>query len=268
MESYFTTMVFNKLVGLQADFIEDISTIRELRRVLGLDDLYELSEVLLDLWQNNLPGIHHTISYWSGHGAPFTWLMWKVDQMIPILRGVTDLSHQGMRPLLPLLTQIELECNQCIEIIRHPFPQTGLEPSLGLDFCTLTFFAVAFIFLVILMAKTHLCTNRFASRRVVFRSNITSSDPVKGKGGDPIKPLPFITAYSPLEQFAIIPLIPIHIGNPYLSFTNSSPFMPPTIGLVLFLVNLVTSNGGHSVPNAWQSLVEMIHDFVPNLVNE
>jgi hypothetical protein len=29
----------------------------------------------------------------------------------------------------------------------------------------------------------------------------------------------FIMACSPLEQFAIIPLIPIHIGNFYLSFT-------------------------------------------------
>jgi hypothetical protein len=29
----------------------------------------------------------------------------------------------------------------------------------------------------------------------------------------------FIMACSPLEQFAIIPLIPIHIGNLYLSFT-------------------------------------------------
>nr|AOH05951.1 ATPase subunit 6 [Psilotum nudum] len=75
-------------------------------------------------------------------------------------------------------------------------------------------------------------------------------------------------AYSPLEQFAIIPLIPIHVGNLYLSFTNTSLFMLPTIGLVLLLVHLVTLNGGHLVPNARQSLVEMIHDFVPNSVNE
>uniref|UniRef100_UPI0030FF30B1 ATP synthase F0 subunit 6 n=1 Tax=Cyathodium cavernarum TaxID=351593 RepID=UPI0030FF30B1 len=75
-------------------------------------------------------------------------------------------------------------------------------------------------------------------------------------------------ACSPLEQFAIIQLIPIHIGNLYFSFTNSSPFMPPTISLVLLLVHFVTLNGGHLVPNAWQSFVEMIYDFVPNLVNE
>lgn len=49
---------------------------------------------------------------------------------------------------------------------------------------------------------------------------------------------------------------------------NSSLFMPPTISLVLLLVHFVTLNGGHSVPNARQSFVEMIYDFVLNLVNE
>lgn len=75
-------------------------------------------------------------------------------------------------------------------------------------------------------------------------------------------------AHSPPEQFAIIPLIPIRMGDSYLSFTNSSLFMLPTISLVLLSVSLVTLNGGHLVPNARQSLVEMIHDFVPNSVNE
>jgi F-type H+-transporting ATPase subunit a len=42
-----------------------------------------------------------------------------------------------------------------------------------------------------------------------------------------------------------------------------------TLGLVLLLVFVVTKKGGgKSVPNAWQSLVELIYDFVPNLVNE
>jgi F-type H+-transporting ATPase subunit a len=40
-------------------------------------------------------------------------------------------------------------------------------------------------------------------------------------------------------------------------------------GLVLLLVFVVTKKGGgKSVPNAWQSLGELIYDFVPNLVNE
>jgi len=82
-------------------------------------------------------------------------------------------------------------------------------------------------------------------------------------GGTP----PTIT--SPLEQFEIIPLIPMKIGNLYFSFTNSSLFMLLTLSLVLLLVYFVTKKGGGNlVPNAWQSLVELIYDFVLNLVNE
>ncbi len=72
--------------------------------------------------------------------------------------------------------------------------------------------------------------------------------------------------FSPLEQFAIISLIPINIGN--LSFTNASLFMFLTISTVLLLCHLVTWKGGYLVPNAWQSFVEMLYDFVLNLVNE
>ncbi len=74
---------------------------------------------------------------------------------------------------------------------------------------------------------------------------------------------------SPLDQFSIHPIIPLNIGNYYFSFTNPSLSMLLTLGLVLFLVFVVTKKGGgKSVPNAWQSLVELIYDFVPNLVNE
>nr|QXE44267.1 ATP synthase subunit 6 [Sciadopitys verticillata] len=63
-------------------------------------------------------------------------------------------------------------------------------------------------------------------------------------------------------------MIPMKIGNLYFPFTNSSLFMLLTIGLVLLLVHFATKNGGNLVPNAWQSLVELIYDFVLNLVNE
>ncbi|YP_011049875.1 ATP synthase subunit 6 (mitochondrion) [Bidens hawaiensis] len=78
-----------------------------------------------------------------------------------------------------------------------------------------------------------------------------------------------ITPNSPLEQFDILPLIPMKIGNLYFSFTNSSLFMLLTLSLVLLLIHFVTKKGGGNlVPNAWQSLVELIYDFVLNLVNE
>ncbi|XP_034585914.1 ATP synthase subunit a [Setaria viridis] len=76
-------------------------------------------------------------------------------------------------------------------------------------------------------------------------------------------------AESPLDQFGIHPILDLHMGNYYFSFTNPSLSMLLTLGLVLLLLYVVTKKGGgKSVPNAWQSLVELIYDFVPNLVNE
>nr|YP_009652459.1 ATPase subunit 6 [Schisandra sphenanthera]QCF45720.1 ATPase subunit 6 [Schisandra sphenanthera] len=77
-------------------------------------------------------------------------------------------------------------------------------------------------------------------------------------------------ADSALELMSLFLLIPmVDIGHFLISFTNPSLSMLLTIGLVLLLVHFVTKKGGgNSVPNAWQSLVELIHDFVPNPVNE
>nr|ULQ69267.1 ATP synthase F0 subunit 6 [Eriocaulon alpestre]ULQ69349.1 ATP synthase F0 subunit 6 [Eriocaulon sp. TanCM1256] len=78
-----------------------------------------------------------------------------------------------------------------------------------------------------------------------------------------------LTAPSPLDQFSIHPFILMKMGNFDFSFTNPSLFMLLTLGLVLIILFVVTKKGGgKSVPNAWQSSVELIHDFVPNLVNE
>jgi len=74
---------------------------------------------------------------------------------------------------------------------------------------------------------------------------------------------------SPLDQFEIFPLLPMKLGDFFFSFTNSSLFMLLTLGLVLLMILLVTKKGGGKlVPNAWQSVVELIYDFVLNLVNE
>nr|AUT20001.1 ATP synthase F0 subunit 6 [Oryza coarctata]AUT20002.1 ATP synthase F0 subunit 6 [Oryza coarctata] len=74
---------------------------------------------------------------------------------------------------------------------------------------------------------------------------------------------------SPLDQFFIDPLFGLDMGNFYLSFTNESLSMCLPVVLVPSLFGVVTKKGGgKSVPNAWQSLVELIYDFVLNLVNE
>ncbi|KAL0540178.1 hypothetical protein IC582_024409 [Cucumis melo] len=61
-----------------------------------------------------------------------------------------------------------------------------------------------------------------------------------------------LTPNSLLEQFAILSLILMHIGNFYFSFTNPSLFMLLTLSLVLLLLHFATKNGGgNSIPNAW-----------------
>ena len=74
--------------------------------------------------------------------------------------------------------------------------------------------------------------------------------------------------FSPLEQFTIISIIPMHLGNFYFSFTNSSLFMLLSTGLFLALFSLVTVKGGTLVLTPWQSFVEMIYEFVVSLVSE
>jgi F-type H+-transporting ATPase subunit a len=74
--------------------------------------------------------------------------------------------------------------------------------------------------------------------------------------------------FSPLEQFSIISLLPLRIGNIYLSFTNSSLFLLLTTALVFTLFQMVTQNGGFLIPSRWQSFVEMIYQFVVSLVDE
>ncbi|XVF59971.1 hypothetical protein PTKIN_Ptkin08bG0005200 [Pterospermum kingtungense] len=74
---------------------------------------------------------------------------------------------------------------------------------------------------------------------------------------------------SPLEQFEIVSLIDLKIEDLYFSFTNPSFFMLLALSLFILLLYFVTEKGeGKLVPNAWQSSVELIYDFVLNLINE
>jgi len=110
------------------------------------------------------------------------------------------------------------------------------------------------------------------SNNIAFLEYLLEDLQQNGVGGEAYKDAVDLSkdlVSSPLEQFEIIPLIPMKIGNLYFSFTNPSLFMLLTLSLVLLLVYFVTKKGGgNSVPNAWQSLVELIYDFVLNPVNE
>lgn len=72
--------------------------------------------------------------------------------------------------------------------------------------------------------------------------------------------------YSPLEQFEIVPLLFCFAGNKFV-FTNSSYFLILVITLTLLFFYLCTLNNT-IVPNRWQSISEMIFEFVQNLTFE
>lgn len=75
-------------------------------------------------------------------------------------------------------------------------------------------------------------------------------------------------AYSPLEQFAILQILPLHLGSVYFSFTNSALIMLVATGLFCALLAMTMTNGGTLVPSYWQSVVEMVYEFVTALVDE
>lgn len=73
---------------------------------------------------------------------------------------------------------------------------------------------------------------------------------------------------TPLEQFSIISILPFRIGNVYLSFTNSSLYLCVATGVITLWFYFVTQGGGFLVPSRWQSVAEMIYEFVVSLVDE
>lgn len=72
---------------------------------------------------------------------------------------------------------------------------------------------------------------------------------------------------SPLHQFEIKPLIPLEIAGVDVSFTNSSLFMVAAVaGVTLFLT--LSMRGRALVPGRWQSLAEMMYEFIGGMIRE
>jgi F-type H+-transporting ATPase subunit a len=72
---------------------------------------------------------------------------------------------------------------------------------------------------------------------------------------------------SPVEQFKIEPLIPLDIGGVDISFTNSSLFMVLAVCVATALLTL-SVRGRALVPGRWQSLAEVLYEFVANLIRD
>src|SRR5215469_5268775 len=72
---------------------------------------------------------------------------------------------------------------------------------------------------------------------------------------------------SPLEQFVIRPIIPIHVGGYDLSFTNSTLAMAIALAII-FVLFLVGTSRKALVPGRLQSVAEMAYEFVAGMVND
>lgn len=72
--------------------------------------------------------------------------------------------------------------------------------------------------------------------------------------------------YSPLEQFEIVPLLSFFFGSKF-AFTNSSLFLFISI-FVIIVFYRVTLFKSTIVPNRWQSISEMIYEFVQGMLYE
>ena len=70
----------------------------------------------------------------------------------------------------------------------------------------------------------------------------------------------------PLEQFTIERLIPLHIGRLDVSYTNSALFMTIAVVLISALMLLGTRRAA-LVPGRWQSVAEMLYEFVADMVD-
>ncbi len=73
--------------------------------------------------------------------------------------------------------------------------------------------------------------------------------------------------HSPMEQFNIEPLIPIHIGGTDISFTNSALFMTFAVAATAALF-LGATRARTMVPGRLQSTAELLYEFVAGMVKE
>ena len=73
--------------------------------------------------------------------------------------------------------------------------------------------------------------------------------------------------FSPLEQFEIKRIVPIHIGSVDLSFTNSALFMCIAVVLVTALMVLSTRSA-RLVPTRWQSIPELAYEAIAGMIQQ
>ncbi|SDG46108.1 F0F1 ATP synthase subunit A [Roseospirillum parvum] len=72
---------------------------------------------------------------------------------------------------------------------------------------------------------------------------------------------------NPIHQFEITPIIPIHIGDLDLSFTNSALFMTVAVALS-FAFFWVATRRVAVIPGRLQSIAELLYSFIANMIRD
>lgn len=73
--------------------------------------------------------------------------------------------------------------------------------------------------------------------------------------------------HSPLEQFKVFEVVPIHVGHLILSITNSAVWMMAAVIIITLFTTLFIRRRA-LVPGRMQSLVEISYEFVANMVRD
>jgi len=68
-----------------------------------------------------------------------------------------------------------------------------------------------------------------------------------------------------MEQFAVKPIVPLHIGHYDISFTNESLWMCIVVGAVTLFMTLAVKRRS-VIPGRMQSMAEMSYEFVANMI--
>lgn len=71
--------------------------------------------------------------------------------------------------------------------------------------------------------------------------------------------------HSPLDQFKIIEIVPLNVGNVNLSFTNSALYMVIATALIIIFMLRATSRK-LLIPSRTQVIAESIYNFINNLI--
>ncbi len=71
----------------------------------------------------------------------------------------------------------------------------------------------------------------------------------------------------PLEQFEIVPIVPLHFGSFDISFTNSSLWMVIGTGAIILFFAMATRRAS-LIPGRLQGMAEVMYEFIADLVRD